>query len=390
MPIAGHDYGVDSGSQLRQLNWQAIQQQRNANPTFAGRYFNPHVSVTWVNGEANNVKQSNPNLSYVFPMQNPGGRGQTNRVEGLHYIVVILGAPPAGPNAARATAGAVNLSPTGAITGIAVANGGGGYAAAPAVRIFSGAGSGAAATATVANGAVTRINVTAGGSGYKQDGSVADSNTVQAWGDTDAKETCGRISDRVNAKELLYPSPKSVYVYLDIEAGVAMSPDYWYGWASKVYWFGTGFFEWPFYPCLYCTTIHNPTDTGNDPNLHRIPSGDVQNGLTAPPNSFPSRCWGIFASNPQVPPDPSVARYAPNFQPDWQNRFDEWTQTVHVIFGLFPWKTVVRVLLWQYAMQSLPGPGNAHPSPAAFNALRVDLDETSPSGEAIPNMLKLP
>ena len=54
----------------------------------------------------------------------------------------------------------------GAVTGITVNNGGGGYHAAPTVSIFHADGTGATATATVTNGAITSIAVTAGGSGY--------------------------------------------------------------------------------------------------------------------------------------------------------------------------------------------------------------------------------
>ena len=54
----------------------------------------------------------------------------------------------------------------GAVTGITVNNGGGGYHAAPTVSIFHADGTGATATATVTNGVITSIAVTAGGSGY--------------------------------------------------------------------------------------------------------------------------------------------------------------------------------------------------------------------------------
>ena len=54
----------------------------------------------------------------------------------------------------------------GAVTGITVTNGGGGYHASPTVSIFHADGTGATATATVTNGAITSIAVTAGGSGY--------------------------------------------------------------------------------------------------------------------------------------------------------------------------------------------------------------------------------
>jgi hypothetical protein len=54
----------------------------------------------------------------------------------------------------------------GAVTGIEVEGGGGGYNALPEVRIVGGGGSGAIATAVVKNGAVTAVNVNPSGSGY--------------------------------------------------------------------------------------------------------------------------------------------------------------------------------------------------------------------------------
>ena len=55
---------------------------------------------------------------------------------------------------------------TGAVTGIQVTAGGTGYSSAPTVVLTGGGGSGATATAAVSGGAVTGITVTAGGSSY--------------------------------------------------------------------------------------------------------------------------------------------------------------------------------------------------------------------------------
>ncbi len=65
---------------------------------------------------------------------------------------------------ARGT-GAV-VSPTGSVNSVFVVTGGTGYATAPAVNVVSGNGTGFTATATVSAGVVTRIDVTAQGSGY--------------------------------------------------------------------------------------------------------------------------------------------------------------------------------------------------------------------------------
>jgi len=68
-----------------------------------------------------------------------------------------------GPGAGAAATATVS---GGAVTGITVNSGGGGYHAAPIVSIYHADGTGATATATVTNGVITAIPVTAGGSGY--------------------------------------------------------------------------------------------------------------------------------------------------------------------------------------------------------------------------------
>ncbi len=81
---------------------------------------------------------------------------------GCSYVTgVSVGFSGGGGTGAAATATLVN----GIVTAIAVTAGGTGYGSAPTVTI-SGNGSGATATATVSGGAVTAIAVTAGGTGY--------------------------------------------------------------------------------------------------------------------------------------------------------------------------------------------------------------------------------
>jgi hypothetical protein len=282
-----------------------------------------------------------------------------------------------------------------------------------------------------------------------------DAETVQAWGAEDAKQTCKLIVDAVGRNELKYPLLGTVIVYLDIEAGVNLSADYWYGWASAVFWYCTGF-RHPFYPGVYCPTTHNPNDAGGKNELHRIPSGtktllnsvaagvqtvqalpnvfgvvqnaevavdaytpdeewvkvtavseqhgtftakftkahqagavlrcgEVQTGLTRPPNNLASVCWGVWASNPgrftttgfDDPAFPMKDRKDRNFRPDWENRFDQWTQVVHTLFGLIPFPWPVRVRLWQYAAD------------VVFGDRSIDLDEKSPDWEALAWMLKV-
>ncbi len=203
------------------------------------------------------------------------------------------------------------------------------------------------------------------------------------------------VVNRANP-ELQFPTCKTVIVYLDIEVGVHLSSNYWYGWASKVYWYSTGFLQFPFYPGLYCTTVHNPDVPVVHPadnEWHRIPSGDVQDGLRNLPNNLASRCYGVYATNPQTdttgfddPALPMPDRYAPNFRADWKDRFDVWVHSIHILGGWVPWPTCVLVRLWQYGLWP-SHPGNA--TEQTVHDLHVDLAESSPDSGAIKWMLKL-
>lgn len=64
----------------------------------------------------------------------------------------------------------------GAVTAIAVSAGGTGYSDNPTVTLTGGGGSGATAVATVVNGVITAIEVTNGGSGYTSAPTVAIAN----------------------------------------------------------------------------------------------------------------------------------------------------------------------------------------------------------------------
>lgn len=64
-----------------------------------------------------------------------------------------------------ASAGTVTVA-SGAVTNIAIANGGAGYTSAPTILLTGGAGTGATATATITGGVITAITVTNGGTGY--------------------------------------------------------------------------------------------------------------------------------------------------------------------------------------------------------------------------------
>jgi len=111
--------------------------------------------------------------------------------------------------------------------------------------------------------------------GLRDDGTAeADRNRVRAWGTDDANSICRRIMEVVQAGDLQLPDAKMTVIYLDVEWNWRLSPDYWYGWASMVYWYCTGLFSYPFLPGLYCPTMHDP-DQPLDEKHHCIPDLNV-------------------------------------------------------------------------------------------------------------------
>jgi hypothetical protein len=78
---------------------------------------------------------------------------------------------PWSANAQTASAGTITVA-SGAVTAIAINNGGAGYTSAPTVLITGGTGSGATATATVSGGVITGITVTNGGTGYTSNSGI--------------------------------------------------------------------------------------------------------------------------------------------------------------------------------------------------------------------------
>lgn len=101
----------------------------------------------------------------------------------------------------------------GAVTKITVTDGGSGYTTAPEVQFVSSSGRGATATAVVTNGAVTAVNVTAGGERYQTvpvvnfvgGGGVGASATSTIEVDIDKVESYGdNLSFDEEAKDILF------------------------------------------------------------------------------------------------------------------------------------------------------------------------------------------
>ncbi|WP_182356660.1 structural cement protein Gp24 [Komagataeibacter europaeus] len=83
----------------------------------------------------------------------------------------VLNSPP-GQSVGTGAAAAATLT-DGAVSAITVSAGGTGYTAAPTVTLTGGGGTGATATATIYGGAVTGITITNGGTGYTTAPTVA-------------------------------------------------------------------------------------------------------------------------------------------------------------------------------------------------------------------------
>jgi hypothetical protein len=75
-----------------------------------------------------------------------------------------------------------------------------------------------------------------------------------------------------------------IYVYLDIEHGVAITPWYWEGWAETIYLYQDSTWGSPFYPCVYA----NPNDT------------TTMNMLVGYNADNQHKCWGLWSTQPNA------------------------------------------------------------------------------------------
>lgn len=150
-----YDYAVLSGTnymdEIAIINAQ----------TLMGRYSNQLTKIILHSSQyANMLKNGLVDYTTMSQGQEVANTGQMGAFAGKKFIVDddLCAALPA------ATLGTVTLS-SGAVSAIAVTDGGEGYSSAPAVTI-TGDGTGATATAVLTGGRVTSITVSAGGSGY--------------------------------------------------------------------------------------------------------------------------------------------------------------------------------------------------------------------------------
>ncbi len=115
-----------------------------------------------------------------------------------------------------------------------------------------------------------------------------DGTTGYDYGSADGKNTCGSIEKAISAGQLALPSSAAVYVWLDVEPNVAITPAYWAGWANEVNRYG------PFYACIYTQYV--------DESGVWVPQSTVQYALNNSYHYWPkaaSVCWGLWTSEPE-------------------------------------------------------------------------------------------
>jgi hypothetical protein len=125
-------------------------------------------------------------------------------------------------------------------------------------------------------------------------------------------------------------------MYLDVEAGTALTADYWAGRASTVFTATDPSGAEPFYPCIYTQFVRNAS------NGLYYPQSSVQSALNAACSQYPNdvvmMCFGFWSNEPEP-----YSYCASSATPDW-SVFGSFTQ--HLCGGN---STSVPVLLYQYA-----------------------------------------
>lgn len=188
-------------------------------------------------------------------------------------------------------------------------------------------------------------------------------------GQSDANTTCLTILANINSEELAVSGSDTVYVYLDVEAGTNLSPDYWAGWADYVWHYNVNGQE-PFFPAMYA---HFYADSNGIYNLDQV----LENVLNQVHIAYPNNevcCFGFWTSEPEPCSycDPNPAVVAPQYA----------TYTQPCISG----GRAVPMVIWQYAERgSCPAAPCSRPR-SIFGSQTVDLDRSFGSPD-VSNML---
>jgi hypothetical protein len=106
-------------------------------------------------------------------------------------------------------------------------------------------------------------------------------------------DTCQRIVNAINAGQLQLPPSGIVHVWLDVEPGTALTPDYWAGFCSSVRSFIYINLQ-PFRAAIYCYY----QETGG----RWLPELSVRQALDSVNSRYPAHytlCHGLWSSEPQ-------------------------------------------------------------------------------------------
>jgi hypothetical protein len=187
-------------------------------------------------------------------------------------------------------------------------------------------------------GGVLRIiaPITAPNNSNQETGGTTGNN----YGESDAHATCASIEAAITQNQLEIPATGIVYVYLDVEPGINITPAYWAGWANEVDNYSSSGSA-PFLPAVYTYM----TESGG---LY-YPASNVTNALGSAAADYPSQyvtCAGYWASEPE-PCDAC----APDF--DAAPYFSQFGTYVQPLGG--GETSDVSVLLWQYAQEGADG-----------------------------------
>lgn len=151
-------------------------------------------------------------------------------------------------------------------------------------------------------------------------------------GVNDATLTLSNIVNFLSSGELVIPSNSTVYVYLDVEAGVSITSNYWAGWSNTIFNYALSNGLEPFFPAIYTQfTLQNGV---------YLPQPSVQNALNnacANYSTLDVTCYGFWTNEPET-----SRMCAPDGAPDW-SALGQFTQQLCNTSSRVP------NLLYQYA-----------------------------------------
>ena len=131
--------------------------------------------------------------------------------------------------------------------------------------------------------------------GCQQSRQETSGSTGVSYGIVDAKQTIGNINKFLSSGELVVPPSSEIYVYLDVEPGVHLTPAYWAGWANQIFTMKDPSGSAVFWPAVYAQFVENSS------NLWVLNSL-VANALNKACSDWPSysgECYALWPAQPE-------------------------------------------------------------------------------------------